>query len=126
MPHPIGTHYYLIHFLGILLVYSGYGALIARGMLGSESPAMRKFGSIASGLGLFFILLGGFGLIAKLEYAHYTDLWVILKIVLFLLLGSMTALINRKPGLSQVWYWTILLIGLAATATALYKPGAGV
>ena len=122
MPHPIGTHYYLLHFLGIMLVYCAYGILIARGMLGSDSRALRKFGMIASGIGLFLILLGGFGLIAKLSYADYTSPWVIIKVVLFLLLAAMQTFISRKPSLSQVWFWVIFLLGLLATLTALYKP----
>jgi uncharacterized membrane protein SirB2 len=125
MPHPIGTHYYLLHFLGILLVYCAYGVLIARGMLGSESKALRKFGMIASGIGLTLILVSGFGIIAKVAYADYTSPWVIIKIVLFLLLAGMQTLISRKPSLSQVWFWVIFLLGLAATFTALYKPFSG-
>ena len=123
MSHPVATQLFLLHILGIILVYSAYGALIARGMLGSESRPLRKFGAMTSGIGLLLILVSGFGMIAKLSYADYTSLWVLIKMGLFVLLGGMTALINRKPSLSQIWFWVIILLGLASIATVYYKPG---
>lgn len=123
MPHAIGTHYYLLHLLGILLVFSGYGVLIARGLLGSDSRALRKFGAMTSGIGALAILIGGFGLIAKLPYADYTLPWVLIKFAVWLALGAMLAVINRKPQLGQVWFWTILVLGLIAVWAAYYKPG---
>lgn len=123
MIHPVGTHYYILHLLGVLLVYSAYGALIARGILASESKALRKFGAMTSGIGLLLILIGGFGLVAKLSYADYTSTWVLIKLVIWVLLGGMIVLINRKPSLSQIWFWLTVLLGLAATVTVYYKIG---
>jgi len=123
MSHAIATHYYLLHFLGIMLVFSAYGALIARGMLGSESPALRKFGLMATGIGLTLMLVSGFGIIAKRPDFDYVAPWVIIKMVLFLALAGMQTLITRKPGMSQLWFWITIVIGAAAALVALYKPG---
>ncbi|MFW6354431.1 MAG: hypothetical protein ACOC3I_08615 [Verrucomicrobiota bacterium] len=122
MAHPNGTFYFLLHLLGILLVFSAYGLPIARGLLGSESAALRKFGATASGVGLVSILVSGFGMIERIGYS-YTSTWVLIKILAWLLLGGLIALINRKPAMGQIWYWTTLVLGLIAVWAVYYKPG---
>ncbi len=75
-----------------------------------------------AGIGLFLILLGGFGLLARV-YQNQWYPWVILKLVIWVILGGLIALINRKPGLSKVWYWVTLFLGLTAAWAAYFKPG---
>lgn len=115
--------YKILHVLGALSVYLGFGLLIARAMLGSNDKAIRKLGSIASGVGLLLLLLGGFGMIARYQGAiGYTDWWILVKIVLWLTLGAMTALISRKPQLSKIWLAATVGIGLLATILGLAHP----
>jgi len=48
--------------------------------------------------------------------------WALLKIVIWLLVGGLIALINRKPDSGPVWWYLTLVLGLLAAYLALYKP----
>ncbi|MGJ3243711.1 MAG: hypothetical protein ACFE0O_12270 [Opitutales bacterium] len=114
--------YQLIHLSGVLMVFLSFGALIARAWLQPENIKLRKFGGIVSGIGLFLILLGGFGLLARV-YGNEWYPWVIVKLVVWLLLGAMLAFINRKPQLAPVWFWTTLVLGFVSVSMVYIKPG---
>jgi hypothetical protein len=112
--------YYFLHFVGMIMVFLAYGGLIVRSVCGSDNAAIRRLGAMTSGIGLLFILVGGFGLQAKLGYGW--PLWVILKIAIWVVLGGLIVLINRKPALSQVLWYSTILLGIAAVALGLFKP----
>ena len=120
MIHPLV--YYTIHIFGVILVFLSYGMLIARSLLDSDNKELRKFGGLFSGIGLFLILLGGFGLLARV-YNNAWPTFVIIKLVVWVLLGGMLALINRKPKLGKVWYVLTLFLGLIAIYSGYFKPG---
>lgn len=98
------------------MVFLGYGALLARSMAAPDNVPVRKLGSITSGIGLLLILVAGFGLISKLGYS-FASSWLIVKMVIWLALGGLIVLINRKPQLAVILWW--LLIALAATAAIM-------
>ena len=108
--------YQVLHIIGISMVFLGYGALLARSMAAPENVSVRKLGSITSGIGLLLILVAGFGLVAKLGY-NYTEAWILVKFVIWLLLGGLIVLINRKPQLAMLLW--CLLIALSATAAIM-------
>lgn len=113
--------YQVIHLLGAFLVFSAYGGLIFSRMVQPDDRRMRKFGAIVSGIGLFLILLGGFGLLAKL-YNNTWPTWVIVKLVIWVLLGGMVALINRRPQLGSLLYWITIGLGLLALIMVYIRP----
>ena len=102
------------------MVFLAYGGLIVRSATGSDNAGIRRLGGITSGLGLLLTLVGGFGLLAKLNYGW--PVWVIVKLVIWLILGAMIVLINRKPQLSQILWWTTILLGLVALLMVVLKP----
>ena len=108
--------YQVLHIIGISMVFLGYGALLARSMAAPDNVSVRKLGSITSGIGLLLILVAGFGLVAKLGY-NYTENWILVKFVIWLLLGGLIVLINRKPQLAMLLW--CLLIALSATAAIM-------
>lgn len=101
------------------MVFLGYGALIARSMAASDNHSIRKLGSITSGIGLLLILIAGFGLIARMGYS-YTAPWIIVKFLIWLALGGMIAVINRKPALASKLWWILLALGVLATVMVYY------
>ena len=108
--------YQVLHIVGISMVFLGYGALLARSMAAPENVLVRKLGSITSGIGLLLILVAGFGLISKLGHS-FTETWIQVKFVIWLLLGGLIVLINRKPQFTMLlWY---LLIVLSRTASIM-------
>ena len=108
--------YQVLHIVGISMVFLGYGALLARSMAAPENVSVRKLGSITSGIGLLLVLVAGFGLVAKLGY-NYIETWILVKFVIWLLLGGLIVLINRKPQLAMLLW--CLLIALSATAAIM-------
>lgn len=113
--------YYYIHFIGMLMVFLAYGGLIVRSAARLDSPQIRRMGAITSGIGLLFLLVGGFGLQAKMM--HGWPIWIIIKIVIWIALGGLIVLINRKPAFAQWLWWATLLLGISAVTLGLYKPG---
>lgn len=95
------------------MIFMGYGALLARSMMKSEDVSVRKLGSITSGIGLVLVLIAGFGMVAKLGYS-YSAPWLIVKILVWVALGGMVSLINRKPEFAKALWWGILGLGLLA------------
>ena len=108
--------YQVLHIVGISMVFLGYGALLARSMAAPENVSIRKLGSITSGIGLLLILIAGFGLIPKLGHS-YTETWILVKLIIWLILGGLIILINRKPQLAMLLWF--LLIALSATAAIM-------
>jgi hypothetical protein len=114
------SFYKIIHLTGVIMVMLAYGGLIVRSALQADSPQVKRLGAITSGIGLLLILFGGFGLLAKLQYGF--PLWIIAKIVIWFVLGGMIALINRKPGMSQILWWSTIVLGVIAIVMGLVKP----
>lgn len=112
--------YGIIHITGIFMVFLAYGGLIVRSAIGSENKDIRRMGAITSGIGLILILIGGFGLQARLNYGW--PLWILVKISVWFILGFLLVLINRKPQLSQILWWSTIILGLVALLMAVLKP----
>jgi hypothetical protein len=111
--------YQILHVTGIIMLFMGYGALLARSLAGSDSAPVRKLGSMTSGIGLLLILIAGFGMISKLGHS-FTAPWLIAKMVIWLALGGVIVLINRKPELAKALWWSILGLGIIAAAMVYY------
>lgn len=104
--------YKYIHICGLGLAAFAFGALAMR----PNEPTQRKRVSIAHGIGLFLILLGGFGMAARMKIST-TEPWVLFKIIVWLGLGGFLAISKRKPEIAtQV---QIALIALATVAAYL-------
>ena len=105
--------YQVLHIIGIAMVFLGYGALLARSMAAPDNVPVRKLGSITSGIGLLLILVAGFGLISKLGHS-FTDAWILVKFAVWLALGGLVVLINRKPQLAVMLWWLLIALGAIA------------
>ena len=95
------------------MVFIGYGSLIDLPFQKPKILESQKLGAITSGIGLTLLLVAGFGLIAKLGYS-YTSTWIIVKMIIWLLLGGLVAFINRKPEWAKLLWWITLLLGFIA------------
>lgn len=113
--------YKLLHFIGLFSVFASLGAGLLQAMnTGQKEHASKKWLAIWHGVGLLVVLVAGFGLLAKGKFGFQP--WVIGKIVIWLALGGVTALISRKPGMAKIiWIGIIALGGLAAYLGG-YKP----
>ena len=107
--------YQVLHVVGIMMLFLGYGALLARSMAAPGNVSVRKLGSITSGVGLLLILVAGFGLISKLGHSFVAP-WLIVKMVIWLALGGLIVLINRKPQLAVMLWWLLIALGAVAAS----------
>ncbi len=113
--------YHILHIVGITLIFMGYGALIARSLSGSEHPGVKKLGSITSGIGLLLVFVAGFALISKMGYSFTTG-WILVKLIIWLVLGALIVLINRKPGLVGKLWWGLAGLGALAASLVYLRP----
>ena len=122
MPYPI---YKLVHLLGIFMVLTVLAAAsmhVLRGGRRADNPYRKALGT-AHGVGAFLILLGGFGMLARLGIMHGgLPLWAYLKLAIWVALSGAIAVVYRGPGLARTLLLAVPLLALLAGAIALYKP----
>jgi hypothetical protein len=116
--------YRLIHFAGIFTLFIAFGYFLA----GPKNP---KAASIGHGVGLLLILLGGFGMQAKLKAAYLASYgsgfptWLIIKIVIWVALGGFIVLLKRKIIKGAAGWIAVIILGLASAYLALKQPAMG-
>lgn len=112
-----------IHLLGVFMVLMSLGGLILHYINGgSKEHAWQKPVAITHGIGLVLILLGGFGMLARLNISWPWQGWVIGKIIIWLVFGALIVIISRQPKLAKSLWWVTILLGTLAAYLALNKP----
>ncbi len=119
--------YKIIHIVGIIFLFASLGGMMLHMMNGGTkaSNGSRKITAITHGLAMFAILLGGFGLIARVGISHggpYPT-WLFVKLGVWLVLGFIPVLIWRKGSFSRVFWFLIPVLGAVAAYFAIFKPG---
>jgi hypothetical protein len=94
--------YLVVHLTGVILLFIGLGSALM-----PEDTPQRKVGLRFHGLGLVLLLVGGFGLVAKLKTGF--DWWVIVKLVLWFGFGAMP-IIGKRGLLPTPLAWTIAVV----------------
>lgn len=121
--------YKIIHYLGVFTAVSavaGYAALAGVG--GSplvRAPWTRRLAA-AHGIGLFLVLLGGFGMLARLGVTHEMGglpTWIWIKLAIWGALGAVLTLAKRRPETAGWVLFVAPLLAVAAGTVALLKPG---
>lgn len=118
--------YKVLHILGIALAFTAIGGVnvaVANGAT-KATNAVRKLTSALHGTALFLLLLGGFGMLARLGMVqeHAFPGWLWGKIVIWLLLGGVTVIPYRKPHLAKPLLIATPLLAAVAAWLAIYKP----
>ncbi|HEX9731921.1 MAG TPA: hypothetical protein VGG06_08010 [Thermoanaerobaculia bacterium] len=111
--------YKVLHVLGLFLVFAAVGGAIIQTVLGGNGRA-RKLTGIAHGVGLLIVLVSGFGALAKLGLGF--PLWVVLKVVIWIVFGGVIVLIRKQPALAGFLWWALPVLGAFAGYLAIYKP----
>ncbi|MGH7555706.1 MAG: hypothetical protein ACREMQ_22120 [Longimicrobiales bacterium] len=122
MPYQV---YRLIHFLGIFVLLTTLASscmLVLKGGMRAAHPYRRAEGT-AHGVAAFLILLGGFGMLARLGIVQDgLPIWVWLKLTIWVLLTAALALVYRGVRFARVVLITAPLVAVLAAAIASYKP----
>ena len=117
--------YKVLHVLGILFLFVALGGVALHAWNGGtkQENQGRKAATAMHGLGLFFILLAGFGMLARLGIIQGgLPGWVWAKLVLWLVIGGLFLLPYRRPSLAKPVFFLLPLLGALAAALAIYKP----
>lgn len=113
--------YKIMHLVGVFMVLVPLGAMIIHVANGGEKdhPSRKLLGS-THGVGLVLSLVGGFGLLARLD-AGFPG-WAVAKLGIWLYFAAMSALVYKKRDKTTLlWIALFLLAGIAAYL-ARYKP----
>jgi len=117
--------YRLLHFIGIVILFLALGGTIAHVANGGTRADNRWRVLLAAshGLALFVILLGGFGMMARMGITHGGfPGWIWGKLLAWLLLGAAIALPYRVPASVRPLALLVPLLGALAAWLAIYKP----
>ncbi len=115
--------YKIIHLISIVLLFSGLIGLLTIQMSGGSLTGKAKsLVFISHGVGLFFLLISGFGLLARLGLTRNIPGWVFAKLAIWLILGGSLALVKRKGAIGWPLFISLIAIFSIAAFLAIMKP----
>lgn len=116
--------YKAVHYLGIFVLVAALGAALGR-RLGADlpDPLARRF-AVIHGTALFLVLLGGFGMLARLGVDHGAIFpgWVWAKLGVWSVLGGVLFVAARRPAASPGLLAAAPLLAALAGYLAFSKP----
>lgn len=117
------TVYKVLHLLGIMLTITALGGMALHAANGGTRAESRTRGlaTAVHGTGLALVLVAGFGMLARLG-ASASNGWVLVKLVIWLVLGMAAMLPYRRPSLARLLFVAVPLLAMAAGIVALTKP----
>lgn len=118
--------YEVLHILGIALVFMALGGVAIHAANGGSRSTSNTRGLVMGlhGLGSLLILLGGFGMLARIGFQHGAGFpgWLWGKIAMWLVVTLVIVLPYRKPSLARPVFIFTPLAAAFAVYLALYKP----
>ena len=123
LPH---SFYNVLHILGIVLVMSALGGIAMHALNGGtkQTNVARRLVVSLHGLGMLLILVGGFGMLARLGFQHGATFpgWLLVKLAVWLTLAAIVIVPYRRPALAKPVYLALPVLGGLAAIMAIYKP----
>jgi hypothetical protein len=118
--------YKVIHLIGIFLALAALAGLalaVANGAT-KQTNSARKLISVSHGVGLLAILVGGFGLLARLGVIGGSGFpgWVWAKLAIWVLVGGLLVVPYRRPDLARLVFIAVPVLGGLAAWLAIFKP----
>ncbi|MDX2208362.1 MAG: hypothetical protein SFU57_12045 [Gemmatimonadales bacterium] len=116
--------YKILHLGGMFFLFTMLGGIALHVMNGGtrESNTGRKLTGALHGLALFVILLGGFGMLARLGMDGGLPGWIYLKLAIWIAMPVLGTLPYRRPATAKAVLIALPLIGILAAWVATYKP----
>ncbi|WP_413558294.1 hypothetical protein [Bdellovibrio sp. HCB209] len=115
--------YKIAHMLGLITLFFGFGGLLVTTYAGVTLNSKARLMSFAThGMGLLLLLIGGFGMLAKMGIMKQLPGWALAKLGIWVIMGAAISIVKRKGHIG--WPIAILLFGLGTTAAmlAITKP----
>jgi hypothetical protein len=115
--------YQLVHLIGIFALLASLCGLAGMTLTHKNIPKeWRKIFAMAHGVSLMFILISGFGLLARLGIITRPPIWVLLKILIWIGLGAGFALLKRQSKHAAKLIVVFVLLATLAAYLAIFKP----
>lgn len=118
--------YKLIHLLAIFALFTvaGGSAVHAANRGTRQNNLVRRAVAAVHGVALLLVLVGGFGMLARLGVKHdwLFPGWVWGKLVIWALFGLAIAIPYRRPEMAKSLLFLLPLVGGVAAFLALFKP----
>ena len=117
--------YEIIHVIGMAMLFVAIGGVAVHAANGGTkaNSATRRLVSMVFAVGSFLILLGGFGMMARLGLVRgMPPAWLIIKMLIWLLLSGIVLLPYRRPALARPFLVLLPLLAGLAVYMAVYKP----
>jgi hypothetical protein len=112
-----------LHLIGVFMILVALGGLILQQInTTTRAQGWRKPVAITHGIGMVLVVVGGFGMLARLGIFWPWPGWVLGKIIIWLVLGVLVAVIGRMPALAKPLWWITIALGAIAAYLALNKP----
>ena len=117
--------YKVVHLLGVCMLFTVLGAIGLHALNGGTkaSNVGRRLVGAMHGIALFIILLGGFGMLARMGMVRgMLPGWILAKLAIWVALPVLGMLAYRRPAYARTLLVLIPLFGGLAAWIALYKP----
>jgi len=114
--------YKILHLAGIFFLLFSLSSYLV--IVTSNSDKFKKLAGVMHGISLFIILLGGFGLLARLGIMQGSEwpLWVWVKLAIWIVMGAMVIFIKKFQSLAKIIWFAIPIFAIVAAYLAVYKP----
>jgi len=119
------THsfYLVMHLSGVFLILTGLSGFTIRTLVSpsdADSRSWKRATAITHGVGMLLALVGGFGMLARLQINWPWPSWVLVKFCIWILLGLSMSAAKRKR-IAKFWWWIAPLLAMIALISAVYK-----
>jgi hypothetical protein len=118
--------YEILHIIGIAMLFLAIGGVAVHAANGGSKAgsSTRPIVGTVHGVGVLLILVGGFGMLARMGFQHGASFpgWLIGKMVIWFVLSGIALLPYRRPALARPFLVLLPLLAGAAAYLALYKP----
>jgi hypothetical protein len=115
--------YKVVHMTGLAMIMLGLGSLLGTYATGkAPEQGWRVSMAIVHGIGMAFVLIGGFGMMARLGLTGALPGWVLVKLTVWLILGGSMVLAKRKAHLRTKLLIVWALLVMLAAYMGIFKP----
>lgn len=118
--------YNIVHIVGIILAMLALGGATVLAIAtpaGATLPPARRLLAILHGAGVFLVLLGGFGMLARLGITHAgLPGWILVKLAIWAIVAAALFVPRRAPSLAKPLLLALPVLGGLAAWMAIYKP----
>lgn len=115
--------YKFVHLLGVLTIFLSLGGVFLFAVNGSERKhPWRKRLLITHGLGIFFAVVAGFGMLARMGISWPWPGWIAIKLAIWVIFAVLPTVIIRMPSWAKSLWWLVILLGGGAAYLAGQKP----